>query len=549
MIERRQSSDEKTLAQAIQSFINSPWAIVSILLLSAALRLFMLGTKNLWHDEAHSLTYGQTDIVYQLTHPENAPPLYHLFLYFWLALGKSDAFIRLPSALAGIASVWVTFRIGQRLGGRIMGLVLGLLTATSPLLIHHAQEARYYSLLYFFSALSLYFYLRAKESGDRRAWVGYGLSSLLCIYIHYYSFLLILVENLDFLFAMRCREFRTRWKTWFLVQVGLALSFLPWVLFFLLQIRAATRGETFYPRPETITMLHTYLDFAAGRVQPIPDGVLVPLLGLVGVGGLWLASRQARTVSLWLLLLIVPVGLAYLVSLRVPIYETKHLIASSLACHVLLAYAIVFARRWKLSVVILALILGPVIVSLAAYYRMPPRQNWHQLAQLVEAQHQPGDVILFDGRISYLTFAHYYENDLDLDMYGFQIKTPWRWRVPDKAAYRALGELWVNYDAIGGYFPKQTPPITPAHWRRRPDEIGNDYQRVWLIFFWNRWSLAEHEAQMGIKCHSAIDKTLDSQDELPLYLCSLEPQSRAADKPARGKKVPPPAATAYGWEH
>lgn len=502
-----------------RDFLNSAWAMAAILLLAVALRLVALGAKDLWHDEAYSLAFAQTGIAYQLQRPTAAPPLYHLVLHFWLRLGQSDAFLRLPSALAGIAAVWVTYLIGRRLAGRAMGLALSLLVATSPLLIWYAQEARYYSFLYFFSVLSLYFYLCVKDRGGRRAWVGYWISSFLCLYVHYYSIMLFLVQNLDFLLALRKRETRCLWKGWLLAQASLMASFLPWALIFLSQARDATRGKTYYPQPDVMDLGRTVLDFVVGRERPIYGGVLIPLIGLAGVWGLWLALRRKRSALLWLLLLIVPVGLAFLISCRVPIYETKHLIASSLACHVLLAYAVALPRRWKLSVAALAAVLGPSIAGLWVYYSLPARQSWHQAARLVEARQRPGDVILFDGKIGYLGFSHYYQGNLD--MYGLYGAPFWAWEMPDEAEYPLEGAFWANYGEIGGYFPRETLPKM-AHWRRQPDQIAEGYRRVWLVLFANRWSLVEHEARLGAECYPATGEALG---EIQLYRCDLESQS------------------------
>jgi hypothetical protein len=477
----------------------------------------MLNAKSLWHDEACSLAYARTGITYQLTRPDNAPPLYHLLLHFWLRLGtglgmeESDFWLRLPSALAGVVAVCVTYLIGRRLAGWNMGLTLGLLTAASPLLVQYAQEARYYAFLYLFSTLSLYFYLRVKGGGTRRDWIGYGLASLLCLYTHYYSLFLLLVENLDFLLTHR-----RRWRTWLLAQTALAMAFLPWSLYFLWQARAAARGETFYPRPELLAVIRSYLAFVWGQGDLHFEFVLLSLLGAASLSGLALAARRRKPFVLWLLLLGVPVGLAFLISLRVPIYETKHLIASSLALHVLLGYAVALPRRRMWSIAALLIGIVPPLVFLAQYYAAPPRQDWRRTAHLVAAQAQPGDAVLFDGQVGYLGFSHYYPDDLD--MYGWYRKPPVYWRTPKATVYPLAGDFWADYQELGGYYPSE-PPSAAGDWQYSSEEIGNRYHRLWLVHFWGSRTSAEHEAALGVACVLAAAEPLGAWYEIRLYRC------------------------------
>lgn len=504
---------------AVQRFLDSPWAIWTVLAVAAFVRLFGLGAKSLWHDEAWSLTYAQTSIPYQLQHPTMAPPLYHLLLHFWLLLGQSDAWLRLPSALAGVAAVWVAFLIGQRLAGRLMGLALSFLNALSPMLVWHAQEARYYSFLYLFSALSLHYYLRVKEETGRWVWLGYLGASLLAIYTHYYALMLILVENLDFLIGLRERSIRRQWGRWMLAQVVLALGFLPWILNFLQQARAAAQGTIFYSHPEPSGVLESFRTFVAGRIQVIPDAVILLLLALAAGWGARLALRQRRPLVVWLLLLTVPVVLAYLISLWVPIYETKHLIATALACYVLIAYAVVLSRQWLLSVGAMGAFLVVGVVGLAGIYLVPPRQDWRQVAALVEANQQPGDVVLFDGHVGYLGFSRYYDGTLDL--YGLYERPP---KVLQEAA-DPRSVVWVDYGVIGGYFPQQ--PLPDTTWRMSSEKIRERYRRAWLVLFWGLQTLEEHEAGLGAYCHSVRDRRLlGFWGEIELYRCNLRAPAR-----------------------
>ncbi len=493
-------------------FLASRLAVVAVVGLGAVLRLYGMGAKSLWHDEGWTFFFAQTNLAYQLVTPTNAPPLYHALLHFWLKLGQGAVMLRLPSALFGIASVWVAYLIGRQIAGQRLGLVTGLLIAVAPMLIWYSQEARYYSLLFLLSALSFYFYLRLFDASARRPWLGYFVVTLLCMYTHYYSFLILLVENLDFFLGWR--RHRRRWKRWLLIQVGLGVFYLPWLLFFLGQARAAAGGEVFYPRPNWMELGYSFLTFLAGPVRPLPGALLLPLFAGVGLLGVWHARRVEAPLRLILLLLILPVGLAFLVSLRVPIYHSKHLIAVSLACYLLLALGITLPRDRRLAVLLGLVTLLPIVASLIVYYRLPSRQDWRGIARLIEAQGQPGDAIFFDGQVGHLPFGFYYDGPLD--QYGFYGSLSRNWKPLAASASPPESPFWADYGKIS-YFADTSRSLSDGWWRR-PEDASQGYGRVWLMLFYERWSLEQHEAALGTTC-----EPITGQDfgEVSVYLCPL----------------------------
>ena len=91
--------------------------LAGVLVLGAALRLSTLGLQSFWYDEAftpvHVLHHGLAATLRSVAHTENSPPLWYLIA--WLdarVLGDGAVALRLPSALAGIATIAVAWPIG-----------------------------------------------------------------------------------------------------------------------------------------------------------------------------------------------------------------------------------------------------------------------------------------------------------------------------------------------------------------------------------------------------------------------------------------------------
>ena len=157
------------------------------------------------------------------TDQEGTPPL-----FFWLAwLTKwfdGVEGLRVPSLLAGLASVPLTYLLGKRLVGATAGFVGAALVALSPFQIFYATEARAYELVMFFCLLATLALLRAVDTGRWQWWAGYGLSAAAALYTHYNA-----VFVLAFVFAWAFVAHPEGRKGLLVANVGAAVLFAPWL--------------------------------------------------------------------------------------------------------------------------------------------------------------------------------------------------------------------------------------------------------------------------------------------------------------------------------
>jgi hypothetical protein len=173
------------------------WPLAVLILLAAALRLATLTEQGFWYDEAftpvHVLHAGLGATLKSVVHSENTPPLWYLLA--WVdarVLGDGALALRLPSALAGIATVPVVWALGSELAGRRAALIGAALVAVNPLFVWYSQEARAYGLFVFSAALAMLCFARLlhQPSGTRAAL--FALSGALALLSHYFAaFLLV----------------------------------------------------------------------------------------------------------------------------------------------------------------------------------------------------------------------------------------------------------------------------------------------------------------------------------------------------------------------
>ena len=85
---------------------------------------------------------------------DNYPPLHNIILHFTIAMfGNPEMALRAPSALLGVGSVYLLYRVGALLWDRTTGLIAALLLALSGFHVWYSTEARMYTLLSFTATL------------------------------------------------------------------------------------------------------------------------------------------------------------------------------------------------------------------------------------------------------------------------------------------------------------------------------------------------------------------------------------------------------------
>ena len=102
-------------------------------------------------------------------------------------LGTSVDALRVPSALFGIGSVLIFYRVVLRLHSRQVAFGAGLLAALSPFFIYYAKVARPYSQLLFFSLLFTSAFFATESWRPWRRTPLLGALTCLAVASHYYA--------------------------------------------------------------------------------------------------------------------------------------------------------------------------------------------------------------------------------------------------------------------------------------------------------------------------------------------------------------------------
>ncbi|HEY6042701.1 MAG TPA: glycosyltransferase family 39 protein [Anaerolineae bacterium] len=332
--------------------------ILLLLVLAAfALRVFHLGAQSLWYDEAFSVYLAQMSVgeIMVRTAADIQPPLYYLFLHFWMLLaGPSEFAVRFLSLTFGVLTVPLLSIVAKRLFNETAGIFAALLGAISALYLWYSQEARMYTLITFLGLLASYALLRVigptpapsrRQSTARREgwlwWLVFTLANTAALYTHYFA---VAIITFQFLFALGA--IRDRLGSFAKVVFGFIVSFIafvPWLPFVLTRLgedASYWRGEL--KMDEAIR--HIFINFALGESvleeiarQITPWWLVVLFAGTIA----YLYARRRGTpgqgVIFSILYLVVPLALLLLLFSRNPKFNARYLMLASPAFILLLA--------------------------------------------------------------------------------------------------------------------------------------------------------------------------------------------------------------------
>jgi mannosyltransferase len=174
-----------------------PLALLLLVILAAALRLYRLGSNSLWVDEfvtVRTASLSLTQIIGENIRNQSFEPPLYFWLIHWIlqTFGGSETILRFPSAVAGTLTVPVLWLLTREVTGRgaAAWLSAGLLTL-NPLHLWYSQEARPYALLILFSGLAMLSLARAARGNDRAAWFAFAAWTLVAVFTHAVALLLL----------------------------------------------------------------------------------------------------------------------------------------------------------------------------------------------------------------------------------------------------------------------------------------------------------------------------------------------------------------------
>ena len=400
--------------------------VVLILTLAAALRLRGLGRDSLWADEMSTVMMARLplpELIRDSIAYENIPPLHHVILHFWIKVfGDGEFSVRVPSVLAGVAGVFVTYVLVRRLLGTRAALAAMLLMAVLPVQVVYSQECRSYSLSVLLGLVATDVFVRLLRRPTQRLHVAYAVVVALSLYAHLYGLFTVLAHHVVYLIELRRRGGRLplRPRAWVVDNLAAAALFGPWLPVVFRWTRNVSAN--FWNKSVTLdAVAHTYWIFSGSTAA------FLLMLALVVAGVAHLSRRapavdpvdpvgpprrRRRGLVVMLALLVCPVLVPVVVSvLGRPMYAPRYAIIASVAMCALAGVGAAALPR-AAGVAMLAAVVALAPFGTAADI---PRGNWREAGAFLARNMRPGDMAVVSASASKRLFRYYVRrNDVDL---------------------------------------------------------------------------------------------------------------------------------------
>ena len=392
-------------------------AVVFPAALAAVLCLFEITTRSIGFDEAATVTIAAqhgSALTSAIAHDGGNMSGFYVLLHALIGwFGNDELVIRLPSALASIATVAIIGTIARRLFGARAAFAAGMLTAVSLPLVFWAQNARGYALMVAFVSAAYLIFISIDQTPSRGRWVAYVLLMSLATYSSFVAVLVIPAQ----LLVLAPRSRRMRLRPFGLALVAIAILCLPLILL------AGRRGsgQLFWvPRPTREIEVQVLQSLTSAGLEPSFHATATTTLlmiltaaALIGVAISfalsWRRGSDRFAGSVVLAWVLVPTLLALLYSLFFqPLFLPRNLLMSVPAVALALGAGIgdrrVNGRAALAALAVLVILRG---LQLLPSYAVSP-EPWRQASAYVLARSRPGDCVAFypaDGRMA---FQYYY---------------------------------------------------------------------------------------------------------------------------------------------
>ncbi|MEO6457846.1 MAG: glycosyltransferase family 39 protein [Chloroflexia bacterium] len=418
-----------------------------------------------------------SDLLQGFTQAGENGPLYTVILHYWLAL--IDAFpplqrvlqiifgasyegpVRGLAMLFGVAAIPLMYLLARKVGGHWIGIIAATLLTVNPFHIWHSQDAKMYSLLVLMTLASTLLYILAWERNRTAIWAAYVVATWIMLTVHSMAGLVLLAHIASTPFMARNRKEATRlhsddtqpeddfitkiqnpkkWIRWGWAMLLILTPLFPiaWLRLAALVTDTADLGGWYTPASLTDIVGTVAVSFAVNRsIQPWEAiaAVLMAVLEAVGVYVILMSRTRSNATSqtiknskfkiqnskfknnsaLVFALLIIPLSVFWVVTLKVPLFQARYLIMALPPYLILVSVGLLglsgMHRRMNIASGLATALLGfCTFVALTGinYSPQPQKEDWRGAMVYVNDHLRLRDeIVVFPGYLASAVDVYY----------------------------------------------------------------------------------------------------------------------------------------------
>ncbi|HNQ12091.1 MAG TPA: glycosyltransferase family 39 protein [Bacteroidia bacterium] len=415
----------------ISSIKSDRIVLVLILVLATLMRFYEYAAFSFFNDELSALTRLRfdnfSDLISQGVRIDGHPAGVQVFLYYWVKIfGWSEASVRFPFVLAGVISLFLFYRLAKMWFGPNTAILSLAVFCFLEYTILYSRIARPYSPGLMFSLLMLNgwtSYLFGSSWLQRtyalHKFLGlplFTLSAIACMYLHYFSFLFMVIVALCGLFYVG----KEKLKSYLLAGIVIILAALPHAEIFLFQFSVGGVGgpDGWLGVPKA-DALWSHLYYAFNESFLVIVLIAVSLFYSIYAYGDQIKWNKFHSFSL--LFFILPFFIAYIYSVRINPVLQNSVLLFSFPCLLLFLFSFYPVQVNRTLLITFAGVLSIATMgSTIKEKQFYSKEHFGVFKELAEAMQLKGEQLGFDN-ITYSVnvngnfYIDYYLDKVDKD--------------------------------------------------------------------------------------------------------------------------------------
>jgi len=403
---------------------NLDWiTIIFFTLISITISIPLIYLNGIRLDEAQSIWQVSHSIpeIFDIVGRDVHVPFYHIILHFWQGIfNNSIISARYLSLLISIISIPFVYILASKLYTKRIALMSTIIFILSPFINWYANEARMYSLLLLLAVLNSIFFIDILKKENTKSWIGFIITAILGIYTHYFYWLFLISNALFYLVSYKQFN-KTLFPKFIISAVIILLAISPWI-YYVISLGSAANTKPALQAPTSIDFFNIFSQYIFGFQPDIINSIILsswPIIVILIFTSLQRKFKYSVFTTFVIFQILIPIGLAFILSYLRPIFLSRYLIVSSLFLYLYIIYLIntYFSKQMTILYLVGIFLIGlSLLLQIFSPYT-PVKENFEDIAIYLTVKATARDVIVLSAPFTIYPFEYYYQGITNVETF------------------------------------------------------------------------------------------------------------------------------------
>ncbi|HET6245531.1 MAG: glycosyltransferase family 39 protein [Bacteroidetes bacterium] len=382
-----------------------------LFLLSLFIRTYGLSLESLYGDEMYSVFHGQkslSELKVIFLNDQN-PPMHIALLHFWMEIfGVTEIASKMLSVACSVFAGLILFLFAKKFLNIQTAVIAFFLFLFSNSQHYFSTEVRPYALIQLLCISSFYIYFNLLTKPKKSDVIFLWLINLSLLFTHYLS-VFILVVQFVFIWGY-FKENRKAFVYYFVSQIFLVISFLPWVSILLSNVPKEGSFWNIAPNFDAFRYHTNVLSGSETLFYVFSAFVSLSFLIVVFNNQLKVLSMEfnRKHYFVFVTLYILPIVLDFIVSQKTPVFHARYILYTTIGLFLCIAY---FFSNLKMKFLYKFLFIIPFALLILTSFEITQERedDWKRMVPVVKSKQDKNTVIFISATYKYMDFAFYYD--------------------------------------------------------------------------------------------------------------------------------------------